>query len=100
MENKTVYVAGKISGNENYLTDFENAVKKLKEQGYERILNPCCLPSNLEYEQYMIICFAMIDAADVVFFQKNWKGSAGAEREEKYAISKCKQRVYEGIENA
>lgn len=95
MNNKTVYVAGKITGNENYLSDFSIAVTKLKNQGYEKIINPCCLPDNLEYEQYMTICFAMIDAADIVYFQSNWYGSAGAEREEKYAIAKGKKRIYE-----
>lgn len=95
MSDKTVYVAGKIAGNENYKTDFTNAVEKLKQEGYTKILNPCCLPDNLEYEQYMTICFAMIDTADVVYFQKNWYGSLGAEREEKYAIAKCKERIYE-----
>lgn len=94
---QTVYIAGKITGLRDYEDKFEDAVRKLWEIGYTRILNPCCLPPNLEYEQYMTICFTMIDVADEVWFLDNWQESEGARREHDYALEKNKViRYFEG----
>lgn len=96
MKNKTIYIAGKITGNPTYQDDFAEAVLKLKEQGYTHIINPCCLSVlNLEYEQYMKITFAMVDVADAVYFLKNWEDSEGAKREYLYATSKNKEIIRE-----
>ena len=92
---KTVYIAGKISGFMNYQQKFDEAVWKLRKKGYEKILNPCCLPKNLDYEQYMPVCFAMIDISDAVFFLNNWEDSDGAKREMSYALAKKKEIMYE-----
>lgn len=96
MDKKTIYVSGKITGNANYKSDFEKTVNKLKQIGWEKIISPTCLPDNLEYEQYMEICFAMINVSDTVYCMKNWKESKGARREEIYAIAKGKVVLYEG----
>lgn len=96
MNNKTIYISGKITGNPTYQDDFAEAVLKLKEQGYTHIINPCCLSVlNLEYEQYMQITFTMVDVADAVYFLKNWEDSAGAKREYSYALSKNKKIIME-----
>lgn len=85
---KTVYIAGKISGNlENYKAEFQAAEDKLRALGFERILKPSILPGNLEYEQYMPICFAMISVSDYIYFLDNWQESSGALREFHYAIA-------------
>lgn len=89
---KTVYIAGKISGNlENYKAEFQAAEDKLRAMGFERILKPSILPGNLAYEQYMPICFAMIDMSDCIYFLDNWRESSGAMREFYYAKSKLKE---------
>ena len=91
MNDKTIYIAGKITDNPNYQDDFANAVLTLKEMGYTHIINPCCLSHlNLRYEQYMIITFGMIDASDEVFLLSNWEDSNGAKREYLYAVSQMK----------
>ena len=85
---KTVYIAGKISGNlENYNAEFQAAEDKLRALGFEKILKPSVLPGNLGYEQYMPICFAMIDVSDYIYFLDNWQESSGALREFHYAYA-------------
>lgn len=92
----TVYISGQITDNPNFQDDFAKGVCKLREMGFKKIINPCCLSVlNLDYEQYMKICFAMIDVADYVYFLDNWDKSAGATRELKYAESKQKIIKYE-----
>lgn len=96
---KTIYIAGQITGNENYLKDFETAEKKLKERGFTKIINPTCLPRNLEYEQYMTITLSMTEAADVIYLLKNWKNSKGAAREYQYALVLDKDVMFEADED-
>lgn len=94
---ETIYIAGAITGNSNYLADFRIAENHLKETGFEKILNPTVLPDNLEHEQYMAICFAMIDVSDTVYFLRNWRDSDGATREYYYAMSQKKKIIFEGV---
>lgn len=92
---KTVYyIAGKISGKENYKEVFEKAENRLIESGAVA-LNPAKLPQGMESEKYMPICFAMIDAADCVYMLSNWQDSAGAKIEHAYATYQHKKIVYE-----
>ena len=60
-----VYIAGKITGNENYKAEFAEAEKKLRALGHIP-LNPAVLPEGLEKADYMRICLAMLDSADAI----------------------------------
>ena len=96
MNNKTIYISGKITGNPTFQDDFAEAVLKLREQGYTHIINPCCLSVlDLDYEQYMNIDYAMIDVSDEVYFLKNWEDSHGSQREYMYAVLKNKKLIFE-----
>lgn len=96
---ETVYIAGKITGLDDFQKYFDEAVWKLKEKGYKKIINPCCLSySDLDYEQLMSICFTMIDVSDCVYFLDNWEDSEGAKREMSFALSKNKKIMFEGGE--
>ena len=93
---KTIYVSGKISGNVSYKYDFNCAVRELMERGWKKIITPTCLDGlDLDYEQYMTICYGMIDAADCVYMMRNWKDSEGAKREYMYAKAKQKEIFFE-----
>lgn len=73
-----VYIAGPMSGIENYNRDaFAAAEKRLRELGY-KVLNPAELPEGLGNERYMPICLAMVQAADVVALLDGAHKSAGA----------------------
>jgi hypothetical protein len=74
------YIAGKITGDPQYGEKFARAEKYLRILGYS-VINPCCLPEGLGYEDYMLICFAMVEVADLIFMLPDWKDSKGAARE-------------------
>ncbi len=86
---KKVYIAGKITGQDNFKEIFKNAEKRFIEQGF-LVMNPAELPSGFDYEDYMKVCFAMIDVCDGVHFLDNWQDSEGAKREYNYALANNK----------
>lgn len=90
---KKIYIAGKINGFEGFKDYFQFYEDALKELDFI-VLNPAKLPSGMEYEDYMTICYAMIDVADEVCLLPNWENSPGANREKHYAISKQKNISY------
>lgn len=100
MAGKKVYIAGKISGltREEAVTKFERAAVQLKAQGYETFV-PTALPSydDVPHENYMHVCYAMIDICDTIFMLKDWQDSKGARLERKYAFDGDKQIVYEDL---
>lgn len=80
---KVVYIAGPITGVPGYRERFARAADLVERMGYIA-LNPATLPSGLTNDQYMKICFAMIQSADVVLFLSNWRKSIGASLEQLY----------------
>ncbi len=85
-----VYIAGKITGNEDYRAQFKCREMILKLEGHT-VLNPADLPAGLEHHEYMHICRSMIDVSEAVSFLDNWKDSPGAQMEHEYAIEQGKQ---------
>ncbi len=84
-----VYIAGKITGNPDYKQQFAEAEKKLREKGHTT-MNPAVLPDGFEHQEYMRVCFSMIDVCDAVFFLDNWRDSKGANMEYNYAFEQNK----------
>ena len=79
-----IYIAGKITGDPNYRRKFSEAAFRYTEGGKHVILNPSVLPKGMLREDYMKICLAMIDCADVVVFLSDWTESKGAMVEFEY----------------
>ena len=90
-----IYIAGKITGNPDYKTHFAKAEKELIKKRHT-VMNPTCMPLGFGYEDYMRICFVMIDVCDAVYMLNNWEDSPGAIREYEYA--KGKEIMFEGVE--
>ena len=97
----TVYIAGGITGVENYKARFaaakewllaeketqEVARGLLKVSPYptaDVVLNPAELPEGWPNGLYMDVCLAMIRAADLVAFLPGWEQSRGASLEMQY----------------
>lgn len=78
-----LYIAGKITGDPNYKEKFNRVEEDLKAKGY-LVMNPAILPNGFEYEQYMKVCFAMIDVSDGIYLLPDAYDSPGAQREIKY----------------
>lgn len=104
METK-IYIAGKITGDPDYKAKFEAAAEAYKKKGYT-VLCPSWMPAGMQPADYMHICFAMIDTADVVAFLPGYETCPGAQLELQYCLyidksvrlPECKHRtlIYEG----
>lgn len=94
---KIVYLSGRISGNENYKQDFSSAELFLSKMGYV-VLNPSNLDmiaDGLTCENYMKICYRLVDVADIIFMVSGWQKSKGANAELSYAKSLGKEVKYQ-----
>ena len=87
------YIAGAITGNPNYQNKFKLGAEALQKEGFV-VLNPATLPEGMRAGDYMKICFAMIDVADVVAFLPDWDKSRGARLEHAYCQYVSKQTMY------
>lgn len=72
-----IYIAGKITDDRKYRTKFREASKAMEALGHV-VLNPATLPDGLEQVDYMRICLAMLEAADLAMFLPDYRESAGA----------------------
>jgi hypothetical protein len=86
-----IYIASKITGEEEtYRDKFTAKEKELQEMGYI-VMNPAVLPyPGFEHSEYMHICKAMIDVCDMILLFGNWKDSDGANQEFAYALQNGK----------
>lgn len=79
----TVFISGKVTGNADYKKQFNAVAEAYKKAGFT-VLNPATLPCGLYNCDYVNICKAMIDSADMVMFLPNWQDSKGAQLERVY----------------
>jgi hypothetical protein len=94
-----IYIAGPITGTDDFKERFAAAEKYLIDQD-AKPMNPAALPAGYTWGEYMHICFSMIDVCDAVYFLDNWKDSQGALREFEYASAHGKQLLYENLDPA
>lgn len=90
--NTKIYIAGKITGDPEYKAKFEAAAEAYKKKGYT-VLNPSWMPQGMQPADYMRICLAMIDTADVVAFLPGFSKSPGARLEAEYCFYTDKNTI-------
>lgn len=86
MQKLKIYIAGPMTGKINENREVFNQKATLFRQQGHCVLNPATLPSGLEQNEYMDICFAMIRAANMLHMLNGWPNSAGAQAEYHYAL--------------
>lgn len=81
-----IYLAGKITGDNNYKAKFKRYELKYRLQGYT-VLNPAILPnsSKISYDAYMRMSKAMLKECDIIVMLPDWTSSKGAIAEFAYA---------------
>ena len=80
-----IYIAGKIAGDPDYKSKFGIVAEDYRKRGYV-VLNPAQMPKGMQKADYMRICFAMIDTADVVIFLPGYETSPVAQLELQYCL--------------
>lgn len=81
-----VFLSGPISSRmETYKAEFDDAARIVSEAGHLP-LNPATLPIGMENRDYMRICLAMLDSADLLLQLPGWGKSAGAIAERAVAM--------------
>jgi hypothetical protein len=93
-----IYVAGKITGEDrkDVIKKFEAAQKSLVEKCHQ-VFIPSVLPvyEEVSHEDYLHICYAMIDVCDAVVLLPDWLSSKGAKLERQYAVDHNKKIFFE-----
>ena len=93
-----IYISGAITGTDDFMERFVNAEKELTEKGYS-VVNPAKvnaqLPEDTGYEEYMKMCFCMLDMCDSIYMLQGWEESCGANRELGFALAKNMIIMYE-----
>ena len=94
---KIVYLSGRILGNSERKKDFDCAQRFLEKMRYI-VINPANLDEvadGLPCEQFMKICYKLVEISDIVFMVSGWQKSKGANAELSYAKSLGKKVMYQ-----
>ena len=82
---KKIYISGPITAEKHYRENFRIAQLMLLQRGYA-VMSPAILPEGFDYEEYMSVCFAMLDVCKFMALLDGWKNSPGSKREYEYAL--------------
>lgn len=93
-----IYIAGPITGTDDYMLRFAAAEERLKQEGHV-VINPAKvsaeLPEETRYEEYMKLGICLLDMCEGIFMLKNWDRSKGATIEMEHAIETRKVITFE-----
>jgi len=90
-----VYISGKITGLDNHAELFEQAEKRLIEQGYE-VINPVKInhaEHDQSWESFMKADLVEMFKCDSIYLLENWRDSKGAVLEW-FVAKELKMKVY------
>ena len=93
-----IYIAGPITGTDDYMERFAAAEKRSQQEGHV-VINPAKvsagMPKQTSHEEYMKLAICMLDMCEGIFMMKNWNASKGATEEFMYAVNTKKVITFE-----
>lgn len=94
-----IYISGPITGTDDHFRRFAEAEVALKDKGFQ-VINPqrlgSILPEDATHDDFMKICYPLLEMADVIYMLENWKNSKGAVAEYAYAVDHKIAIVFQG----
>lgn len=90
-----VYISGRISGNENYIRDFEDAEQYVSMMFRAKAVNPVRETPVGSYGEMIAADIRLLDKCDAIFMMKGWEYSQGARLEHDYAAAVGKEIIYQ-----
>lgn len=100
-DEKRLYISGAVTGTQDAEERFRKAEEKYTAAGYT-VLNPqkmCATLPELRHEEYMRLCFVLLDMCGYFYQIPGWEDSRGANQEYGYALAAGKQFISEGRDN-
>lgn len=84
-----IYIAGKVTNNENFIEDFQRKEHELKKDGFE-VINPIVEQyiGVFTYDEWLEHGIWLLDKCEAIYMMKDWKESNGARIEYIYACVK------------
>lgn len=87
---KVIYIAGPISGTDDYMERFKSAEEKIRSVGFIPV-NPTVVSEPLvaagcEYEEFMSVTHELLKVCGAILLLEEWESSRGAQRELLYAL--------------
>jgi hypothetical protein len=94
---QTIFISGKITGDENYKKKFWDMKRELQKRFEEWcVISPTDIDlANMEYEECLDITKKIIEHCDMISMLKDWEDSHGAIIEHNYAMKLHKNIVYQ-----
>lgn len=90
-----IYISGRITGNKNYISEFNEAEGFLKLSRFE-VVNPIKenrYEENKTWKDYMIQDIKLLLSCDAIYMLSGWRRSKGA-RLEHYIAKKLGLKIY------
>jgi len=95
---KKIYLAGKVTGSEDYKTIFENAKQKIIKSSNDKniliVIPALFLPDGFDYESYVRIGIAILAECNAICLLPDWEKSKGALAEYHVALALNKEILY------
>lgn len=92
-----VYIAGPITGNPDYMKQFDEAEKLLSQNNYLSVVNPAklsaMLPEDFKWHEYMEVGLELLRHCDAIYMLDGWNKSEGA-KVEFYMAKNSGKRIY------
>lgn len=93
-----IYIAGKITGTDDFMERFADCEKRLTGQGFS-VVNPAAVnnafPKDATHGEYMRISLVLLDMCDGIYMMQGWEDSPGASMEYGYALAAGKIIIQE-----